>query len=69
MIEKHNHLGDVRFFGESLYEIRIHYGSGYRVYFHKRDDEIIILLCGGDKSNQVKDIIIAKELIKEVQNV
>ena len=66
MIEKHGHLGDVRFIGESVYEIRIHHGAGYRVYFHKRDYEVIILLCGGDKSNQEKDIILAKELVKEV---
>ena len=56
----------MRFIGENVYEMRIHHGAGYRVYFHKRDNEVIILLCGGDKSNQEKDIILAKELAKEV---
>ncbi|MBC7605047.1 MAG: type II toxin-antitoxin system RelE/ParE family toxin, partial [Ramlibacter sp.] len=42
-----------------------HYGPGYRIYFHKRGDTIIVLLCGGDKSTQAKDIKAAKRLAAE----
>jgi putative addiction module killer protein len=44
--------------------MRIHYGPGYRVYFKDTGTEIIILLCGGDKSTQFADIVKAKELAK-----
>ncbi|XSC48169.1 type II toxin-antitoxin system RelE/ParE family toxin [Bradyrhizobium sp. RDT10] len=50
--------------GEGISELRIHYGPGYRVYFQKRGDTIIVLLCGGDKSTQAKDIKTAKHLAK-----
>nr|WP_281720244.1 type II toxin-antitoxin system RelE/ParE family toxin [Nitrosomonas nitrosa] len=45
--------------------MRIHYGPGYRIYFQKRGDLIIVLLCGGDKRTQVKDIMTAKRLADE----
>jgi putative addiction module killer protein len=48
--------------GEGLFEMRIHYGPGYRVYFKDTGTEIIILLCGGDKSTQDADIAKAKNL-------
>lgn len=57
-------LGDVKPVGEGISEARIHYGAGYRLYFCQRGDVVIILLCGGDKSTQSKDIEIAKELKK-----
>lgn len=46
--------------------MRIHYGPGYRVYFTQRDMEIVILLAGGDKSIQSKDIKIALELAQQL---
>ena len=58
-------LVDAKFFG-GIGELRIDFGPGYRVYFVKRGTEIIILLCGGDKSSQRKDIIRAKKLAEEV---
>jgi putative addiction module killer protein len=42
--------------GEGISEMRIHFGPRYRVYFMARGDEIVILLCGGDKSTQTRDI-------------
>ncbi|MCM2294762.1 type II toxin-antitoxin system RelE/ParE family toxin [Allorhizobium sp. BGMRC 0089] len=58
-------LGDAKFF-DGIGELRIDYGPGYRVYFVQRGKEIIILLSGGDKSTQAKDIKKAKEMAKEV---
>ena len=56
--------GDAEPVGEGVSELRIHYGPGYRVYFQKRGNTIIVLLCGGDKSTQAKDIKTAKHLAK-----
>ncbi|MGE3871488.1 MAG: type II toxin-antitoxin system RelE/ParE family toxin [Parvibaculaceae bacterium] len=58
-------VGDVQPVGEGISELRIHYGAGYRIYFRKRGELIIILLCGGDKSTQAKDIKTAKRLAEE----
>ena len=54
--------GDVKPVGEGISEMRIHYGPGYRVYYKDTGKEIIILLCGGDKSTQENDIARAKEI-------
>jgi len=59
------HAGDVQPVGEGVSELRIHYGPGYRVYFQRRGDTVIILLCGGDKGTQTRDIRTAKRLAKE----
>jgi len=58
--------GDVKPVGEGVSELRIHYGPGYRVYFVQRGSLLIVLLCGGDKSTQAKDIASALKLAKEV---
>ena len=57
--------GDVEPVGQGISELRIHYGPGFRVYFQKRGNTIIVLLCGGDKSTQAKDIKAAKRLADE----
>ena len=54
--------GDVKAVGESVSELRIDYGPGYRVYFTKRGRAVIILLAGGDKRTQANDIRIAQRL-------
>ena len=54
-------LGDYRSVGEGVCELKINYGPGYRIYFGQIGSTIVILLCGGDKSTQDKDIIQAKE--------
>lgn len=60
-------LGDVAPVGEGVSEMRIFYGPGYRVYFIRRGKELIILLCGGDKSTQGADIEDAKAMAKEIE--
>ena len=58
-------LGDVKYF-DGIAELRIDYGPGYRIYFTQRGQTIIVLLCGGDKSTQSRDITRAKSLAQEV---
>lgn len=58
-------LGDVAPVGDSVSEMRIFYGPGYRIYFVQEGQRLIVLLCGGDKSTQEKDIKRAKELANE----
>ncbi len=56
--------GDAKPVGEGISEMRIDYGPGYRVYFLQRGEELVILLCGGDKSTQDADIKAAKLIAK-----
>ena len=55
-------LGDVRSVGEGVSEMRIHYGPGYRLYYVREDENMFVLLCGGDKSSQRRDIEWAKQM-------
>ena len=59
-------FGDAKSVGDGVMESRIHYGPGYRLYYTRRSGEIVILLIGGDKSTQRKDIEKAKQLVKEI---
>lgn len=57
--------GDVKPVGAGISELRIDHGPGYRVYFMTRGKTIIVLLCGGDKSSQSKDIELAKKIASQ----
>ena len=61
-------MGDVKPVGSGISELRIHLGSGFRIYFKQVGDQIILLLCGGDKSTQQKDINKARELAEYWNN-
>ncbi len=61
-------FGDSEPVGEGVSELRIHYGPGYRVYYAKEGKNIYLLLCGGDKSSQRKDIKLAKKYWDNYQN-
>ncbi|NNC55283.1 MAG: type II toxin-antitoxin system RelE/ParE family toxin [Pseudomonadales bacterium] len=60
------HFGDTRPVGSGISELRIFYGGGYRVYFVRRGEAMIVLLSGGDKSTQQADIAKAKVLAKQL---
>lgn len=61
-------LGDCEPVGEGVSELRMFFGPGYRVYFGENDNNIVILLCGGDKSSQANDIKLAKAYWKEYKD-
>ena len=59
-------FGDVAPVGDGVSELRIHFGPGYRVYFVRRGEVVVILLCGGDKSTQARDIAVARDMAREI---
>ena len=68
-IENDEHFGDCELVGSGIRELKIDYAKGYRVYFKESDGKIIILLIGGDKSTQQRDIEKAKEILKRIKIV
>ena len=63
---EHGNFGDCESVGEAVYEMRVHYGPGYRMYFTRRGEVVYLLLVGGNKSTQKRDI---KRAIQMAQNI
>lgn len=61
-------FGDCESVGGGVYELRIHFGPGFRVYYSLQGEQIVLLLCGGDKSTQARDIESAQAYWREVQH-
>ncbi|MCU0783404.1 MAG: type II toxin-antitoxin system RelE/ParE family toxin [Verrucomicrobia bacterium] len=59
--------GDCKSVGEGVSELRVDYGPGYRVYFGQRGQTVVVLLCGGDKRTQDRDIRLAKQYWRELK--
>ena len=59
--------GDTKALGGGLGEMRIDYGPGYRVYFAQRDTSVVLLLCGGDKHSQARDIARARQKVEDLK--
>jgi putative addiction module killer protein len=66
-LEKYEHFGECKPVGEGIGELKINYAKEYRVYFNQKDEKIIILLVGGEKSTQKKDIKKAREILKKIK--
>ena len=66
MEDFHINPGDVKPVGEGVSELRVNHGPGYRIYFVQRGDDVVVLLAGGDKASQDRDIREAKALAHEL---
>jgi putative addiction module killer protein len=60
-------FGDVKSVGDGVSELRVDFGPGYRVYFTKHGDKVVVLLCAGDKGSQARDIKRAKAMAAELK--
>jgi putative addiction module killer protein len=67
-LEEDEHFGDCEPVGDGIRELKVNFAKGYRVYFKEKDGKIIVLLIGGDKSTQQKDIKKAKEIWKKLNS-
>jgi len=64
---RQGNFGDSKSLGSGLHELRIHFGPGYRIYYTRKAGLLILLLCGGDKSSQGKDIARARRVMTELR--
>ena len=64
---RQGNTGDSKSLGSGLHELRIHFGPGYRIYFTRKAGLVVLLLCGGDKSSQSKDIARARDILSELR--
>jgi putative addiction module killer protein len=64
---RQGNTGDSKSLGSGLHELRMHFGPGYRVYYTRKSGLVILLLCGGDKSSQSKDIARARKVLTELK--
>jgi putative addiction module killer protein len=67
-VENDGHFGDCESVGDGIRELKIDYAKGYRIYLKEKEGRLIILLVGGDKSTQQKDIIKAKNILHQINN-
>jgi len=65
VIAETGHFGDIRSVGAGVTELRFHFGPGYRVYYTMRGEKLVLLLAGGDKSSQARDIRKAMDMVEE----
>jgi putative addiction module killer protein len=65
---EHGNFGDCESVGGAVYEMRVHYGPGYRMYFTRRGEVVYLLLMGGDKSTQKRDIKRALQMAQNIGN-
>lgn len=64
---KLGNLGDCKSVGGGIREMRVHVGAGYRIYFAQRQSVVLLLLCGGSKANQSRDIERARRLLSQIE--
>ncbi|MFA5904124.1 MAG: type II toxin-antitoxin system RelE/ParE family toxin [Desulfobacula sp.] len=64
---ENGNFGDVKQLGPSLFELRFFFGAGFRIYYTIKDGKVVLLMAGGDKSSQPKDIEKAKALLKQME--
>ena len=67
-VESDGHFGDCESVGDGIRELKIDYAKGYRIYLKEKEGRLIILLIGGNKSTQQKDIKKAKEILHQINN-